>query len=62
MTGMVAGEAAKVTGFRKRFDICKLTRLADRSIVGERERNSEITFGFFDLATESDKADGRRSL
>lgn len=46
---MAAGEAAKVTGFRKSFDIYKLPRLADRFIVGEIERelkDNSWAFGF----------------
>lgn len=56
---MVAGKPAKVTGFRKCFEIYKLTRLADRFIVGERERNSKITSGFLDLTAKSGGTDWR---
>ena len=51
-----------MTGFRKCFDTHELTRLADRFIVGERERYSKITSGCFDLATGSDGAAWKEKL
>lgn len=50
---MVAGEARKVSRFRKCFDACKLTRLADGD--GRWREDRKITFGFLNLATESDR-------
>lgn len=46
---MVAGEeAANMTGLRKYFDVCKLTRYCRRNT-----ENSKMTSGFSDLACES---------
>lgn len=47
---MVAGEATKVSTFRKCFDACKLTRLADGFIVGEMERGKKDNFWVFGLS------------
>lgn len=50
---MVVGESAKMTGFKRCFEIYKLTRLADRFTVGERERNSKMDSGILDLTGEA---------
>lgn len=57
---MVEGEPAKVTVFRKCFEIYKLTRLADKFIVGERERNSKMTSRFLYLTSESGEEDWKK--
>lgn len=47
---MVAGEARKVSRFRKCFDASKLPRLADGFIVGEKERRRKDNFWVFGLS------------
>ena len=42
-----SGEAAKVTRFRKCFDVYKLVRLADRFIAGKMERDCTDNFWAF---------------